>query len=488
MYIPVMPVLITILLFTFMFLIIGLLTPKFISHKKVLWFLKSDKSYAKEASVSKLSILISILILGLTAAVMIPQVGNALGDFWTPAVFICVVGFLFLLTPQICAIYAAVKKHSKNHLMGINLFADAEVSTTTKENRHMMSLNAVLLTMSFLAICALGSLQSNVVKDVERITPFAYMYVERPGNTRVDDDIAFLDATLLADNGIQKLQYDILRKEFSYGFLKESDYNRILSAKGKETIHLNKGDVVILPGNENTKLDSLTVLPAVKDVLEQNAIHINQIETNSQMVSTSGAFGVIYVVDEENWNLLNNQKGDELYIESFTGYQDENWLYHLDIAEKLEHALEHDDTNYDYTYAFTTLGNYYSTELLMRKLCTFVGFSISLLFLIASASIIYFRLYTTLERERKKYDSMYKLGFSRKEMLQTLHKKIFVLLWIPFSIAILFMWGGILYIDTQSAVSSVGMSFKYSVVFILLYFVFYQFVVRIYRSEFEKNR
>lgn len=487
-YFPIIPILITMLLFIVLFLIIGLFIPRFISHKKVLWFLKSDKSYAKNIQISKWSILLSILVLGVTIVVIIPNVGNLLGDLWTYVVFLCVICLIFLTTPQICAIYSAIKKHSKNHLKGIHLFADSEVSTAAKENRHMMSLNAVLLTMSFLAICALGSMQSNVIQDVETIAPFAYMYIERPNNTHAEKDIRFLDNELLKDENIQKIQYEILRKQFTYGFIKESDFNKILTAKGKQTIDLAKDEVVILPGSSDMKLSSLSLLPEVTDIFNKNSLNITHINTINQIVSISGGFKQIYVIKDENWTQINHQKQDELYIESFIAYHDNNWLNHLAISEKLEHVLEHDDNDYDYTYAFITLGNYYDTELLMRKLCTFVGFSISLLFLIASISIIYFRLYTTLERERKKYNSMYKLGFSTKEMYQTLSKKIKLLLWVPFSVAIFVMWIGILYIDSQSLVSSLRMSLNYSVIFIILYFVFYQFVIRIYRNKFTEKQ
>lgn len=488
MYFPIMPILITILLFTFMFLIIGVLIPIFISHKKVLWFLKSDKSYAKNIKVSKLSMILSILLFGLTLVIMTPKVGNSLGDFGTPAVFFCVVGLIFLIIPQIGAIYSAIKRRSRNYLKGINLFANAEVSTAIKENQTMMSLNAVLLTMSFLAICALGSMQSNVVKDVKNITPFAYMYIERPENVRADQDIAFLDSELLHDGNTQKIQYDILRKSFTYGFLKESDFNNILKAKGKDVTNLAKNEVVILPGDSNMKLNSLSVLPEVEEIFKKSSLNITHVETIKQMVNTTGSFKQIYVIDDENWFQINNQGNNELYMETFTVYNDQDWLNHLATAEKLEMALKHDDVNYDYTYAFMTLGNYYNTELLMRKLCMFVGFSVSLIFLVASISLIYFRLYTTLERERKKYNSMYKLGFSTKEMYQTLNKKIKLLLWIPFSIAILVMWAGILYINSQTAVSSLGISLTYSIIFIILYFVFYQFVLRLYQSKFVENK
>lgn len=482
-YVPVLPLIITIGLFLAMFLVISFITPYFISHKRVLWFLKSDKSYAENIKISAVKIMLSVVLAGTTILVLLPQVGDKLGDLWTPAVFLLMIGCIFLGTPQIGAVYVTLKKHSGNHFRGINLFADSEVSTTIKENGHMMSLNAVLLAMSFLAICALASMQSNVTEDVENITPFAYTYIERPGNNRAEQDLAYLDQELLEDGSIQKVEYTFLRTDHTYGFLSVTDFNNILSAKGKEGVNIGSGDLLILPGNEKMAQENLTVQPEVGQLLDTISGSGMKVRTYGQIVSTSGSSREIYVVSDENWEKLNQKNAEGLYLESYTGYEDAAWLKHLSKADRLEKALAQDDVNYDYTYAFTTLGNYYRTESLTRKLCTFVGFSVSLIFLVASISLIYFRLYTSLEREKKKYASMYKLGFSQKEMYQTVGRKIRVLLWIPFVLAILIMWLGILYIDAQSTVSSLGMSIKYSIIFVVVYFVFYHFVNAIYRRK-----
>ena len=484
MYLPVFPLLITIGLFFLMFLVISFITPYFISHKKVLWFLKSDKSYAGNIKVSPVKIILSIVFLVMTIFTMLPQAGNKLGDLWTPLVFLLVMIVIFLITPQIGAVYVKTKKCSKNHLKGINLFANSEVSTTLKENGHMMSLNAVLLTMSFLAICALGSMQSNVIEDVENITPFAYTYIERPKNVRAEQDITYLDKELLSDDSVQKVNYAILREKFTYGFLSASDFNSILSAKRKDPVTVGNHDVLILSGDASKKQDKAFIREEAKQLLDTISISEINIKPHEQIVSTSGSFQDVYVVSDENWEKLNQKNFENLYLEFYTGYEDSEWLNHLNTANKLEKTMAQDDIDYDYTYSFTTLGNYYNTESLMRKLCTFVGFSVSLIFLIASVSLIYFRLYTSLEREKKKYESMYKLGFSQKEMYRTIGRKIKVLLWIPFLIAIIIMWTGILYIDSQSAVSSFGMSIKYSITFIVVYFIFYHFVNIIYRRKF----
>ena len=107
----------------------------------------------------------------------------------------------------------------------------------------MLSLNALLLTVSFLAICALGSMERNVLKSVVSIIPFPYVYIERPENTRVVNDIKRLDDQLLSVDGVEKISYDILRKESSSGWLKESDFNHILGAKGEPSIQISEQEV-----------------------------------------------------------------------------------------------------------------------------------------------------------------------------------------------------------------------------------------------------
>lgn len=323
-----------------------------------------------------------------------------------------------------------------------------------------------------------------MIEDVENITPFAYTYIERPKNVRAEQDITYLDKELLSDDSVQKVNYAILREKFTYGFLSASDFNSILSAKRKDPVTVGNHDVLILSGDASKKQDKAFIREEAKQLLDTISISEINIKPHEQIVSTSGSFQDVYVVSDENWEKLNQKNFENLYLEFYTGYEDSEWLNHLNTANKLEKTMAQDDIGYDYTYSFTTLGNYYNTESLMRKLCTFVGFSVSLIFLIASVSLIYFRLYTSLEREKKKYESMYKLGFSQKEMYRTIGRKIKVLLWIPFLIAIIIMWTGILYIDSQSAVSSFGMSIKYSITFIVVYFIFYHFVNIIYRRKF----
>ncbi len=484
LYVPIVPVLLTTVLFFGLFLIIGWLTPRFVSHQKILYFLKSDRSYAQRIQLSLLKIILSGLVLGGLISLLTTSIGIRFGEMWTPLLGACGVGFIFLLTPQLGAIYVNVKKSSKDYLKGINLFATSEVSTSLKENTTMLSLNTLLLTVAFLTICALGSMERNVLKSVTSIMPFPYIYIERPENTHALTDIKRLDDQLLSMEGVEKISYEILRKEYGYGFLKASDFNQILIAKGTPPMELASQRVLILPGDKNMKLKNLSLLPEAKEQLNEFLTGDLEVQKVEQMVSQTGAYRYIYVIDDPLWQQLKDQAADNLSIESYTAYQDKQWLNHLKVADELEKELAQDEIDWDYSYSFSTLGRYYESELLTKKLCLFVGVSISIIFLVASVSLIYFRLYTSLDREQQKYHALYKLGFSRQEMYQTIGRKVRWLLWAPFSIALSMMWLGVFYIESQTAISILTLSLKYSALFLVLYFLFYGIVVRVYRHKF----
>ncbi len=484
LYVPIVPVLLTTVLFFGLFLIIGWLTPRFVSHQKILYFLKSDRSYAQRIQLSLLKIILSGLVLGGLISLLTPSIGSRFGEMWTPLLGACGVGFIFLLTPQLGAIYVNVKKSSNDYLKGINLFATSEVSTSLKENTTMLSLNTLLLTVAFLTICALGSMERNVLKSVTSIMPFPYIYIERPENTHALTDIKRLDDQLLSMEGVEKISYEILRKEYGYGFLKASDFNQILIAKGTPPMELASQRVLILPGDKNMKLKNLSLLPEAKEQLNEFLTGDLEVQKVEQMVSQTGAYRYIYVIDDPLWQQLKDQAADNLSIESYTAYQDKQWLNHLKVADELEKELAQDEIDWDYSYSFSTLGRYYESELLTKKLCLFVGVSISIIFLVASVSLIYFRLYTSLDREQQKYHALYKLGFSRQEMYQTIGRKVRWLLWAPFSIALSIIWLGVFYIESQTAISILTLSLKYSALFLVLYFLFYGIVVRVYRHKF----
>ena len=66
------------------------------------------------------------------------------------------------------------------------------------------------------------------------------------------------------------------------------------------------------------------------------------------------------------------------------------------------------------------------------SLSIFIGIFVSLLFLIGAGSAIYFKLFTELEGDRKTYASLYRIGFTKGELISTIRQQINVLFFLPF--------------------------------------------------------
>ncbi|HBJ02863.1 MAG TPA: ABC transporter permease, partial [Lysinibacillus sp.] len=83
--------------------------------------------------------------------------------------------------------------------------------------------------------------------------------------------------------------------------------------------------------------------------------------------------------------------------------------------------------------------NLYDTEMFVKSVMFFIGSMLSLIFLSAAMSILYFYLQTTLLQEKEKYMGIRKLGLSKKELSSVIAKELAILIFVPFTIAILLL-------------------------------------------------
>lgn len=81
-----------------------------------------------------------------------------------------------------------------------------------------------------------------------------------------------------------------------------------------------------------------------------------------------------------------------------------------------------------------------------KNLMFYVGFMLSLIFMIAALSMIYFRLITDLDKEREKYKGIMKIGLSKKELSSIVSKQLAELIFVPFVVASLFFLIGVAFL------------------------------------------
>lgn len=486
MYFPAGAMGLSMLLFLLLFLVIGAAAPHFISGSRVIKLLKSDRSYAKELNVSPVRLLFTVLS---GTAVLIfcnPKLADALGSLWIALMLAAILLFSYLLITQGGALLFYFRKKTAGHWKGIRLLSDAETSSSMRENGQVMALNCILMTVGFLAVILLGSMKNNVRSEVEAILPFPYLYLDYERNTRSGQDLSTIDRVLLRDGTGEKIEYTLLYHPFTDAYIRQSDYNQFAYEK---ITPLAEHEVLMLPGNLKYADSEIKPRQQTKDMYQGLGLTLQKAGQAGQLVNITGAYSQVCVVNDRTWERLRDRYFgvEELDLVRVTGVADADWISHLDRAKLLEEAMKKDDDNYDYSYAFAAFGNYYQVEVLVKSLMVFVGVSVSVLFLIAAASIVYFRLYTTLEREQEKYRSICRLGFSVTELRSVVRRQLgAVLLW-PFAAAMLLMYGGVLFFSTQSQAVHFPQVALYSGIFLAVYGIFSCIVIRVYTGRIERE-
>ncbi|GAE94778.1 ABC transporter permease protein YvcS [Gracilibacillus boraciitolerans JCM 21714] len=138
----------------------------------------------------------------------------------------------------------------------------------------------------------------------------------------------------------------------------------------------------------------------------------------------------VLVVDENTFNLL--KQGNELV--TFYAFQFADSKENLDISQKIQDHIVGETYNPDARYSSKAIEYYQTVQL--PSLSLFIGLFIGIIFFLAAGSFLYFRLFTDLYEERKKYKSLAKIGLSEKEMVKNANIQMAILFFLPFLLAI----------------------------------------------------
>lgn len=119
---------------------------------------------------------------------------------------------------------------------------------------------------------------------------------------------------------------------------------------------------------------------------------------------------------------------------SLYGYSYDHWKDSLEISQSLQNEIygNYIDVHSDFA---SKAGTYYDTVQL-PSLSLFIGLFIAIVFFVAAASFLYFRLFTDLDEDRERYRSLAKLA-SEREMAQSVTIQLAILFFFPFVIAVM---------------------------------------------------
>lgn len=475
-YLPFMPIMLTIGLMGGLFLLISLLAPIILRKKKIIDLLKKEEVAEKSHFV--LSSLALVIFLGPTLYFHLKR------DFFT---FIYILDLLSLISISyflfnlIFSIYHLVMKKSgkiyaKSNLIRLTNFK-YKIHTNIKTMAGAMILFFIVLT-SFVYIVGAPL---NVAEDTEKIMPYAYMYANWENEADGDKKAEIISNSLSKKQGFKELtirysKFQSNEKPIRHIVLSQSMYNVVTDLLKRDRVSLADDEYFLV--GVNGKKDPV-LGDKVRKKLDQYGIK-KENGLDRRIIALSGYFSSVTVISDKKYaHLSKDLVKEKIYAFMQADFIEDNQKEVRDLKKDIGFEIGKE--------TFMTYYDYYESENLTRRLVSYVGSILCISFLIGIASIIYSRLYSSVEEESKKYSIMIKIGLSQEELNGILASTLRWVFILPFLVSLLETWIFITLINQVTLTSYTNLAGICSLIYIILGLIMYIVIKKKYKKTIYDN-
>ncbi|WP_203334895.1 ABC transporter permease [Planococcus beigongshangi] len=447
LYLSWKPFMLTIGAFASLFIIISFVSVSFIRTKRVLNLLHG---YWKVDEMGKNSSILSIAGLGLlmlayTLAALVEDETVYMMVFIIPPV--ATIGTYLFFTHSIHALLNLYKKNKSLFWHKSRLVSIADSAVKLKDSAQMFFIVTIVSTVAFLTVGTLASFTS-YTGDYRETNPLSLVYISFEDNEQEQEHIGLL-MNQLEQKG---LAYDVaqltVKRQTSEAsgnevdILQASQFNRLASTLGHENVNPAPGEGVFVPYSQ----DSLAALnETVTDtVLIESGIPLVIAKAYPHVLFPSRTLNANSIIvndrDFENINMPLRGLTAELSSFDYYAFDIPDWTATLGIGDSLTDQMDEAFETGDFSrisYYFENPGEDYRWFKSSFALLLFIGVMVALVFLLAAGSFIYFKLYTDLERDRKQYALLVRLGMTEKELLRIINRQLVPQFFLPWTIALL---------------------------------------------------
>jgi putative ABC transport system permease protein len=256
-----------------------------------------------------------------------------------------------------------------------------------------------------------------VKEKTEVLYPYSFQYTSLPNNApEVEQDITFIEATL-DKAGKYDAYYSAFKtdEEHRIGFMSVSDFNELGQHK---PITLSDNEYYVAAGNEDVRPNTEAIHDYPFGDLEYAGLE-------EQNILSTGLQNVYYIVPDEVYETI------DYPVYKVFAYELDNWTNKINVSKTILSEVPTEPG----MHLMASKIDLYDSEKFVNSIMFFIGFMLSLIFLSAAMSILYFYLQTSLEGEKEKYAGIRKIGLSVKELASVVTKELATLIFIPFTIA-----------------------------------------------------
>ncbi|MBR3119657.1 MAG: ABC transporter permease [Oceanobacillus sp.] len=312
-----------------------------------------------------------------------------------------VLGTYLIFNSVLVFVLQMLKKRKFWAWKGLNLMTASQLLYRIRGNAKTLTIIATLSATTITAGGAVFGLYYDTEENVEQYTPFSFMWEGQEES--IDDSI--VKESIHVDT--KNIRINSEQMEKAYTVIDHSAFEQLAEALEWDIDSLN------ITEDEVALIEPFYDEQWTEDVKE---VSFNKVDYEVVQIYGESIFnistvpGTVIVAHDKAYNDLNAEES------TYQAVQVENYKEHLDLSQELEAKSS--------TVDFSSAVQDFQDSLEGTGIMLFVGSFLGLVFLVATGSIIFFKMMTEAEDDKDKYSILYKIGVPEKEIKRTIRYQV----------------------------------------------------------------
>ena len=338
--------------------------------------------------------------------------------------FVCV-GLFLVFREFVFLFLEGVRRRSKRYLQDGNAIWVSGLRDKLKSSVTTMFISTVMLTMAFSAIITCISIMTSVREDITAMNPAAVLYMSFEGDDEAEENTRQIEQTLW-ECGVSYVpyRYDILEygddEMHANKLLRASDYNHQTGSR----LAPADGQAIDISGYE---VSETAVVITDTDTVEIAGTAAPLLEFHRRNHS--------YVVSDSTYDSL--LSSGKMSIVTAYEYQADDGAQAEEVRAASRILSERIASGYGTPRMFIARIVDIDMQEYQYELLGYVTLLLSLIFIVASASLLYFRLVNDARENRPQSRNLYRFGLSVPQILRIQKRQMRVLFLLPLAFAVL---------------------------------------------------
>lgn len=398
----------TTIVFFVIFLVISLLGYRIIYQFKLIDLFQAAHKGEDQPKTRLINVLAGMLTLVLAYWLALQDLATS--EVWsklgpaTPLIIIglTIIGSYLLFNSVLVYVLTKMKERESWAWKGLNLMTASQLLYRIRGNAKTLTVIATLSATTITAGGAVFGMYYNTDENVEALSPFSFMWK----GSQQEMPTESVEAAINFEVKDVRIPGEEMTKE--YNIINQSTFERLAEALKWENIEQIKnkqtGALLIEPIYDERWSDKIEEI-----LVDDNQYQIQKMYTES-IFNMEVLPGIVLVLSDEQFEAL------ERKATNYHAVQLDNYKKHADLSAQLASSFATDN--------FSSAFRNYQELLKASGALLFVGSFLGLVFLLATGSIIFFKMMTEAEEDKSKYGILYKIGVSKVDMKRTIRYQV----------------------------------------------------------------